>query len=81
MGVLAHLPPVHATWLLRKPSVLIVGGFDTANPPEIGFGYQTGGLRKHASRWIMRRAGLVTNSRYSLSEIKHNTRIRPSARP
>ena len=64
--------------LLRKPSVLVVGGFDTANMPEIGFGYQIGGLRRHASRWIMRRAGkLVTNSDYSLGEIERNTPIPP----
>jgi glycosyltransferase involved in cell wall biosynthesis len=72
--------PVTLAWLLRKPSVLIVGGFDTANMPDIGYGYQQGGLRRAASRWIMRRAGrLVTNSEYSLSEIERNTPI-PTAR-
>ena len=56
--------PVTLAWLLRKPSVMIVGGFDTANMPDIGYGYQQGGLRRWASRWIMRRATrLVTNSR------------------
>ena len=48
--------PITLAWLLRKPSVLIIGGFDTANMPDIGYGYQQGGLRRHASRWIMRRA-------------------------
>jgi glycosyltransferase involved in cell wall biosynthesis len=71
--------PVTLAWLLRKPSVQIVGGFDTANMPEIGFGYQQGGLRRWASRWIMRRADrLLTNSEYSRSEIAANTPIRPS---
>lgn len=70
--------PVTLAWLLRKPSVLIVGGFDTANMPDIGYGYQQGGLRRWASRWIMKRAGrLVTNSEYSRSEIERNTRIDP----
>jgi glycosyltransferase involved in cell wall biosynthesis len=70
--------PITLAWLLRKPSVLIVGGFDTAAMPEIGYGYQQGGLRRWASRWIMRRAGrLITNSRYSLSEIERNTPIPP----
>jgi glycosyltransferase involved in cell wall biosynthesis len=70
--------PITLAWLLRKPSVTVVGGFDTANMPDIGYGYQQGGLRRAASRWIMRRAGrLVTNSRYSLSEIEHNTPIPP----
>ena len=70
--------PIMLAWVLRKPSVMIVGGFDTANMPEIGYGYQQGGLRRWASRWIMKRARrLVTNSRYSLSEIERNTPISP----
>ncbi|MEA2362801.1 MAG: hypothetical protein QOD71_1946 [Thermoleophilaceae bacterium] len=71
--------PIALAWLLRKPSVLIVGGFDTADMPDIGYGYQQGGLRRWASRWIMRRAGrLITNSRYSAAEIESNTPIPPS---
>ena len=70
--------PIALAWLLRKPSVLIVGGFDTANMPDIGYGHQRGGLRRVASRWMMKRAGrLVTNSNYSRSEIARNTPIRP----
>jgi glycosyltransferase involved in cell wall biosynthesis len=70
--------PITLAWLLRKPSVLIIGGFDSANMPEIGYGYQQGGLRRWASRWIMRRAGrLMTFSEYSLSEIARNTPIPP----
>jgi glycosyltransferase involved in cell wall biosynthesis len=70
--------PVTLAALLRKPSVMIIGGFDTANMPDIGYGYQQGGLRRWASRWIMRRATrLVTNSNYSLSEIERNTPIPP----
>ena len=37
--------PITLAWLLRKPSLLIVGGFDTAAEPEYGYGYQLGGLR------------------------------------
>ena len=71
--------PITLAWLLRKPSVLIIGGFDTANMPDIGYGYQQGGLRRWASRWIMRRASrLITNSRYSLGEIERNTPIDPA---
>ena len=71
--------PVTLAALLRKPSVMIVGGFDTANMPDIGYGYQQGGLRQWASRWIMRRATrLATNSRYSLSEIERNTDVPPA---
>ncbi len=72
--------PVTLAWLLRKPSVQIVGGFDTANMPDIGYGHQQGGLRRWASRWIMRRATrLVTNSEYSRSEIAANTPFDPAA--
>ena len=68
--------PITLAWLLRKPSVLIIGGFDTANMPDIGYGYQQGGLRRVASRWIMRRARrLVTHSEYTLDEIERNTPI------
>jgi glycosyltransferase involved in cell wall biosynthesis len=71
--------PISVAWLLGKPSVMIVGGFDTANMPDIGYGYQQGGIRSWASRWIMRRATrLATNSRYSLSEIERNTPIPPA---
>jgi glycosyltransferase involved in cell wall biosynthesis len=65
--------PVTLAWLLRKPSLLIVGGFDTANVPEIGYGFQQGGARRWLSRWVMRRATrLVTNSHYSQAEIERN---------
>jgi glycosyltransferase involved in cell wall biosynthesis len=71
--------PITLAWLLRKPSVMIVGGFDTASMPDIGYGYQQGGLRRWASRWIMRRARrLITNSSYSLGEIERNTPIDPA---
>ena len=70
--------PVTLAWLLRKPSVQIIGGFNTANMPDIGYGYQQGGLRRWASRWIMRRASrLITNSNYSRTEIAANTPIPP----
>ena len=68
--------PVTVAWLLRKPSVMVIGGFDTANMPDIGYGYQQGGLRRWASRWIMRRAGrLITYSDYNRGEIARNTPI------
>lgn len=64
--------------LLRKPSLLIVGGFDTANMPEIGYGFQQGGLKRALSRWVMRRATkLVTNSHYSQREIERNIGFAP----
>jgi glycosyltransferase involved in cell wall biosynthesis len=72
--------PITLAWVLRKPSVLVIGGFDTANMPDIGYGHQRGGLRRYASRWIFRCATrLITNSSYSLTEIERNTPV-PSSR-
>ncbi|MDQ2675785.1 MAG: glycosyltransferase family 4 protein [Actinomycetota bacterium] len=63
----------------KKPSLLIFGGFDTANMPEIDYGSQRGGVRR---RLVHRTVGLatrlVTNSEYTLSEIRQNTRIDPA---
>ena len=68
--------PITLAWLLGKPSLLIVGGFDTAAEPEYGYGYQLGGLRAQMSQFIMRHARiLMTNSEYSRDEIWHNTGI------
>lgn len=59
--------------LMGKPSVLVIGGVDTARLPEIGYGAQRPGPR----RWVARRTiatatRLITNSRYSLGEIESN---------
>ena len=64
--------------LLRRPSVLVVGGFDTANVPDIGYGWQRGGIRQWVSRRTMALATrLVTNSRSSLAEIQANVGMDP----
>lgn len=63
---------------MRKPSVLVVGGFDTASVPEIGYGWQRGGIRQAVSRLTMRMATrLVTNSHSSLKELKANVGMDP----
>ena len=62
--------PITLAWLLRKPSLLVVGGFDTASVPEIGYGYQQGGARRRLARWIMGCASrLITNSRFTRDEV------------
>ena len=63
---------------LGKPSVLVTGGFDTANLPEIGYGSQRGGPRRAIARWTARRATeIVTNSDYLVGEIEANLQIPP----
>jgi glycosyltransferase involved in cell wall biosynthesis len=65
--------PLLAARLLRRPSLLIVGGFDTASMPEIGYGFQRGGVRRVLARTCMRLANrLVTNSEYSREELRRN---------
>jgi glycosyltransferase involved in cell wall biosynthesis len=65
--------PLLAARLFRRPSLLIVGGFDTASVPEIGYGYQQGGPRRILARACMRLATrLVTNSEYSREELRRN---------
>jgi len=78
-GVVGWWASWHTFWpfifapLLKKPSLLIVGGFDIANERDIGYGYQQGGARKYLSRLIIKRATrLMTNSEYSRSEFLAN---------
>lgn len=64
--------------LIGKPSVLVVGGFDTANVADIGYGWQRGGVRQRVSRRTMGLATrLVTNSYSSLAEIEVNVGLDP----
>ena len=65
--------PVQFAKMLGKPSVLVIGGYDVANMPEIGYGHQRGGLKMWTSRRTMHTATrLVTNSDYSRAEIARN---------
>jgi glycosyltransferase involved in cell wall biosynthesis len=65
--------------ILGKPSILVVGGYDVANMPQIGYGHQRGGVKKWVSRWTMRLATrVITFSNYSESEAEHNASISKS---
>ena len=64
--------------LMRKPSVLVIGGVDTARMPEIGYGMQRAGPRRWIARWTIANATrLITNSRSSLAEIEANLGLGP----
>lgn len=70
--------PVVLARLMRKPSVVVIGGFDTARMPEIGYGLQQRGIMRRVSRWVMRHATrLVTNSYYSREEAAANAGVDP----
>jgi len=72
-------PPFVFARILGKPSILVVGGYDVANMPQIGYGHQRGGAKKWVSRWTMRLAArVITFSNYSESEAEHNASISKS---
>jgi glycosyltransferase involved in cell wall biosynthesis len=68
--------PLLMASIKHKPSVLIVGGYDVAKMPEIGYGHQRGGLKRWVSRRTMRFASrLITNSVYSRDEAIKNAAV------
>ncbi|MCL4489670.1 MAG: glycosyltransferase [Chloroflexi bacterium] len=70
------LMPVVLARALGRPSVLVVGGYDTANMPEIEYGNMRGGLRRFISRTTMRSASrLITNSSYTRDEAIRNAGV------
>lgn len=68
--------PVLAARLQRKPSVVVVGGYDTANVPAAKYGSQRGGLRKLLARAVMRLAThLIVNSNSARTEAIANGHV------
>jgi glycosyltransferase involved in cell wall biosynthesis len=67
------------TWLarwLKRPVLLVVGGYDTANLPAIGYGNMRGGVKRVISRATMRAAtGLMTNSYFTRDEVMRNAGV------
>ena len=69
---------LNAAAAMRRPSVLVIGGFDTAAVPEISYGNQLGRVRRQRARLAIARASrLITNSRFSLNEIGENLGLGP----
>lgn len=70
------LLPVLWAWLLRKPALVVVGGYDVANLPEINYGHQRGGLKTWLTRPIFKAATrLLPVSEYNYNEALKNGRI------
>ena len=62
--------------LFSKPTILIIGGYDVANLPEIDYGHQRGGVKKWISRMTMRLATkLLAFSFYSKDEAVRNAEL------
>jgi len=65
--------------IFRIPSVLIIGGYDLANLPEIKYGHQRRVLMRPISRLAMRMAThLSCFSNFSKTEAQRNAHIPPS---
>jgi glycosyltransferase involved in cell wall biosynthesis len=72
----------HTLWpllfarILRKPSLVVTGGYDLANLPKAGYGSQRGGFKRMVANITLRLSSrLVTNSRFSLGEAITHARI------
>ena len=63
------LTPVLLAKALGKPSVVVVGGYDTANLPQAGYGAQRGGLPRWVARTVIRQATkLIAISQFAKRE-------------
>lgn len=72
--------PLAFARVLRRPSIVVVGGYDVAAVPEIAYGNQRGGARTHVARWVMRSATRVCAfSSFARDEAQRNAGI-PSDR-
>lgn len=77
----SFLPTVFAK-LLRKKCIVITGGYDVANMPEVGYGLLRSGIRKMPARFvvrtILRLADLIlTFSKFSAREAINNGNAEP----
>jgi glycosyltransferase involved in cell wall biosynthesis len=63
--------PVTFAWLLRRPVLVITGGYDVAHVPEADYGMQRSWLPRTAARWALRRATrLMANSESGAREAR-----------
>ncbi len=77
-GSVRFLPLVAAARLLGKPVVIVAGGYDVANLPEIGYGNMRPGLARLLGRWVFRLADAVlAYSRAAAEEAVTHARVPP----
>lgn len=78
-GSVRFLPLVAAARLLGKPVVIVAGGYDVANLPEIRYGNMRPGLSRVLGRWVFRLADAVLPySRAAAEEAVRHAKVRPS---
>jgi glycosyltransferase involved in cell wall biosynthesis len=71
---LHSLLPVLGAAALRKPSIVVVGGYDTANVPAIGYGHMGHPWKRHVVRRICNTATtLIASSQTAAVEVHANT--------
>src|SRR5215470_6599139 len=73
------LLPVFFARLFNKPSLVVVGGYDTANLPEANYGSQRGGVRRWIARATIKLAThLLVNSESAGKEAITNAGANPN---
>jgi glycosyltransferase involved in cell wall biosynthesis len=72
------LAPVMIARVLRKPSIVVIGGYDVANIPEARYGLQRGGLPRLIARAVVRYGDrLIAISKNARREAITNANARP----
>lgn len=72
------LAPVLFAHMLRKPSIVVVGGYDIARVPQAGYGAERGGLPRFVTRTIVMYATrLLAFSNAARNEAISNSKARP----
>ncbi len=70
--------PAWIARVLKRPTVLVVGGYDTANLPDISYGSQRGGIKRWVARTAMNSATrIIVNSHAAREETIKNAGIHP----
>jgi glycosyltransferase involved in cell wall biosynthesis len=70
------LVPFCIARVLRKPTLVIVGGYDVADLPRIAYGHQRGGFRQLIARAVMQLSSVVIAiSRFGASEARRNAGV------
>ena len=73
------IPALLFNLIIKKPVVIIAGGFDVASLPNINYGAMRKGSRKKIGNWILSKASKVVSVSYSnYKEIVKNTRVEKS---